>query len=146
MPFRLILCCLALSVAGFTSSAQSQEPRTIRVKRESQLVKAQFDNTELRLFAVDRFGNMRDNRIVGYTLYVKGKKGTEAFRGFSNDLTGEMVTYLNKQKVAVKIFFTEITVLDDQEHPQRLPDVIEVWFPQCGNCSAVSGQRNKRRR
>jgi len=123
-------------------SAQ-QEPATIRVKRESSLVKAVFDNTQLKLMAVDRFGNPRENRIVSYKLYVKAKRETKEFSGFSNDLTDEMIKYLEKQKSAVKIFFTEVTVRDENEHLLRLPDVIDTWFPQCGNCDSKEGRKRR---
>jgi hypothetical protein len=114
--------------------AQDDEPKTIRVRKESNLAKAQFDNTEMRLFVIDRFGNPRDNEILAYTLHVKTKRGVQAFKGGSNALTGEMISYLKKQKEASKIFFTDITALDEFEHPVKLPDVIEVWFPDCKNC------------
>jgi hypothetical protein len=112
----------------------SQEPQTIKFKKESNLSKAVFDNTEHKLTVLDRFGNPRENKIVGYKLYVKTKKDTREFPGFDNSLTPEMIKFLNKQKTASKLFFTEIVVKDDDEHLQKLPDVIETWFPNCGNC------------
>ena len=112
----------------------AQEPETIRFKKESNLVKAVFDNTDPKLFAVDRFGNPRENRILSYKLYVKTKKETKQFEGSSNTLSGEMLNYLNKLKSATKIFFTEITVEDEAGHPLKLPDVIDTWFPDCKNC------------
>ena len=41
---------------------------------------------------------------------------------------------LNKQTKAVKIFFTNVLVKDDNAHLINLPDVIDVWFPSCVNC------------
>ncbi len=111
----------------------AQEPQTIKVKKEQDLSKAYFDNTELKLNAVDRFGNLRPNKIVSYKLWVK-EKNSKGFNGFDNKLSSAMVNELNKQKKATKIFFTEITVEDDNGHIVKLPDVIEVWFPNCKNC------------
>jgi hypothetical protein len=133
MKVLLIIFCL-LCFQETMLFAQEERPATIRVRKESDLVKAVFDNTIPRLMAVDRFGNPRENRIVSYKLYVKDKKETKLFVGYSNNLTDEMVKHLNRQKSAVKIFFTEITVKDDNEHLVKLPDVIETWFPDCGNC------------
>lgn len=117
----------ALPAAGQADEA----PRTIRIKKESDLVKAQFDNTELRLFVIDRFGNPRDNEIVSYTLWVKGKKkGAQPFKGSSNALSPEMIRFLTKQKEAAKIFFTGIIAVDENERQVQLPDVIDVWFPR----------------
>lgn len=120
-----------LLVCGMRINAQ--EPvQTIKVKREQNIVKAVFDNTEYRLFAVDRFGNPRENEIVSYSLWINGK-GPE-LKGFSNVLTPEMLKELRKHKKAVKLFFTKIKVKSDDDHLVDLPDVIEVWFPDCKNC------------
>ncbi len=113
----------------------AQEPvQTIKVKREQNIVKAVFDNTEYRLFAVDRFGNPRENEIVSYVLWIKESKGTKKFVGESNTLTPEMLKELRKLKKATKIFFTNIKVKADDEHIADLPDVIDTWFPDCKDC------------
>lgn len=112
----------------------AQEPETIRVKRESDLVKAVFDPDSRRLTIIDRFGNPRDNKVISYRLYVKSGEKTEVFPGFTNELTPDMVRYLNKQKKAVKIFFSDIRATDDNGHIVTLPTVIDHWFPDCSNC------------
>ncbi|MCE3229133.1 MAG: hypothetical protein K0S32_3684 [Bacteroidetes bacterium] len=124
----------------FSLSVFSQEPQTIKVKKEQNLVKAYFDNVELRLTAIDRFGNMAENKIKSYKLWIKGKD-VKSFNGFDNSLTSEMIKELNKQKKAAKIYFTEINVEDDNGHLLKLPDVYEVWFPNCKNCDNKSSQR-----
>ncbi len=122
----LLVCLPMLSVA--------QDPAgTIRVRKVQDLQKAEFDNTEYRIVVFDRFGNIRTNEIISYKLYVKTKKGTEEFSGYTNELTKEMRTFLEKQKEACKLFFTTIIAKDDEGHPVPLPDVIEVWFPICRN-------------
>ena len=126
---------LVLGVLSLTfSHLQAQEPQTIRVRKESNLVKAVFDNTETRLFAVDRFGNPRENKILTYKLYIKGKRETKEFSGYGNRLNAEMIKYLNKQSTATKIFFTEISAEEEDGHIVKLPDIIETWFPDCENC------------
>lgn len=130
-----------LSVAPIVLTAQNEEPKTIRIKKESNLVKAVFDNTELRLMAIDRFGNPKENKIVSYQLWIKGKGDAKPLMGYSNSLTSEMVSALKRQNKATKIFFTEITVEEDDSHLVKLPDVIETWFPDCANCD-----KDKRRR
>lgn len=128
--YRIFFLLLAFSAGCF---AQDEQPTTIKVRKESNLVKAYFDNVELKLMAVDRFGNPKENKIVSYKLYIKGKNVSN-FSGFDNELSGEMISELNKQKKAVKIFFTGIQVKDDDGHLMQLPDIIEVWFPDCKNC------------
>lgn len=136
MRFRTPHILVAILFLAF-NTIFSQEPQTIKIKKESNLAKVVLDNTEDRLMVVDRFGNPRDNRIVSYKLFVKTKKETKEFQGFSNRLTGEMVTYLNKQTKATKIFFTEIKAQDDNEHLVNLPDLIDTWFPDCKNCDPL---------
>lgn len=128
-------------MVSYTGNAQEEEPRTIKIKKESNLAKVVFDNTELRLMVVDRFGNPKDNKIAAYKLYVKGRKETEAFSGYSNQLNSEMINCLKKQNKATKIFFTGISVQDDDGHLVKLPDVIETWFPDCANCDKPFKQR-----
>ncbi len=107
---------------------------TIKVKREQNLVKAVFDNTEYKLFAVDRFGNPKENEFASYTLWIKEKRSTKKFEGFSNTLTPEMLKELKSLKKATKIFFTQIKVKGDDDHIVELPDIIDTWFPDCKNC------------
>ena len=123
-----------MALALQTEIVQAQEPKTIKVKKESNLVKAVFDNTEFKLIVVDRFGNPKDNRIASFKLYVKTKKDTKEFQGFSNSLSPEMIKYLNKLKKSAKLFFTEINVEEDDTHLIKLPDTIDQWFPNCENC------------
>jgi hypothetical protein len=139
---RFLLVFLAgLSLAQ--GSAQ-EGPGTVRVKKESGLSKAVLDNTENRLFVVDRFGNTTQNEIMEYMLTVKSARDTRNFRGYSNSLTPEMVRYLNRQKSAVKIFFTAISAKDDNGHAVKLPDIIDTWFPDCGNCEGTGRKKDRR--
>lgn len=129
--FRFFILFVLAFCLNSSALAQEQEPKTIKIRKESNLTKVVFDNTELRLVILDRFGNPRENSIVSYKLYVKGKKETKEFEGYSNKLNPDMINYLNKLKDASKIFFTQISAKDDDEHLVKLPDVIEVWFPPC---------------
>lgn len=119
--------------------SNAQQPNVIKIKKESDLVKVVFDNVDLRLMPVDRFGNPRQNQVVSYKLWIKGKGETKMFEGFNNSLSPEMIKELNKLKKATKIFFTDINVKDDDEHALKLPDVIDTWFPDCKNCDNKKG-------
>jgi hypothetical protein len=140
---RLPLLILSYLLLFAAEPLLAQEPGTIRIKKESNLTKAVLDNTEGRLMVVDRFGNPRENKIASYKLYVKNSRETKEFQGRSNQLSPEMLQYLNKQSSAVKIFFTEITAVDDDEHLQKLPDVIETWFPDCKNCEPAKRRKSR---
>ena len=130
IKFLLIFFCCVISI----SKTIAQQPTVIKIKKESNLVKAVFDNTEFKLVVMDRFGNPKDNKIASYKLYIKTKKDTKEFKGYSNSLSPEMINYLNKLKKAAKLFFTEINVEEEDSHFTKLPDVIEQWFPNCQNC------------
>jgi hypothetical protein len=136
--FLKIILALFASFLSFTLGAQ-EEPQTFKVRKEQDILKAFFESTDMKLLVIDRFGNPKDNKIVSYKLWIKEKK-VKHLDGFDNSLTNEMVKALNKQKSATKIFFTEIKVKDDEGHLQNLPDVIELWFPDCRNC----GDRKRR--
>jgi hypothetical protein len=128
-----ILFYTFLLLAGSFCYGQTS-PATIKVRKESNLSKAVFDNTQPALVVMDRFGNPVENEIVNYTLYIKYKGDTKAFEGFTNKLSPDMVNYLKKTKKASKLFFTGIQAKDNNGHLVKLPDVIEVWFPDCKSC------------
>ncbi|MGZ3901434.1 MAG: hypothetical protein ACXVNM_05160 [Bacteroidia bacterium] len=131
----ICICLLGLSC----KLIRAQEPATIKVKREQNLVKIYFDNTEYRLFPIDKFGNQKDNQVKSYKLWIKGID--EPFIGYDNALTGEMTKALKKLKKSTKIFFTEINVVDDSGHLLKMPDLYEVWFPDCKNCGNKGGKK-----
>ena len=135
---KIFICCILISL--FLPS-NSQEPISIKVRKEQNLVKAYFNNVDLKLNAIDRFGNPKENKIVSYKLWIKGN-GNKFIEGFDNNLTNEMLKELNKQKKASKIFFTEINVQDDEGHLVKLPDLIETWFPDCKNCDTSKKRKN----
>ena len=133
ITFRLFIF-IGLCAGPLSLAAQEEEPQTIKIRRESNLAKAVFDNTEFKLMTIDRFGNPRENKIVAYKLWIRGKGATTALDGYSNSLTPDMIRALKKQSKAVKIFFTDITAQEDDGHLVKLPDVIDTWFPDCENC------------
>ena len=132
---------IAVLFAGSARLLAQDEPQTIRVKKQSDLAKVVFDNTQNKLMVVDRFGNVRENKVLSYKLYVKNGRSTQEFIGYGNNLSADMLNYLRNQSAAVKLFFTEIKVYDDAEHVLGLPDCIEVWFPDCVNCKPNKSKR-----
>ena len=121
-PVWLSLFCLCFQVNG---------QQTFVVKKESLLFKAIFDNTEYKLIAIDRYGNLSDSKIISYKFYVKEKNGVRQFEGYGNELNADILKYLKKLKNAAKIFFTEIMAEDENHHLVKLPDIIDTWFPDC---------------
>jgi hypothetical protein len=121
---------LALSVACIVN-LQGQVPATIRFAREKEASKAIFDNTEYRLLTVDRFGNPSSVPVVSFGLSVTKNGDTRHFAAYGDKMSDEMLSWLKKQKKAVKMFFTEIQARDSQGHLIALPETNEIWFPSC---------------
>lgn len=121
---------LLFILASFSCFAQ--EPATITVKKQSDLAKATYDNVEFKLIAMDRFGNIVDHAIKSFELhYVEKKKKVKMFKSYNETLTPEMLSEFKKLKEAKKIFFTKIMAQDEFGNLVRLPDVIEMQFPDC---------------
>ncbi len=132
---------LALSLITLSSVLKAQDPPSIKVRKSSNLAKAVFDNTSDKLIVMDRFGNPTESRILSYRLHIKLKRETKVFEGHSNSLTPEMMSFLKGLSSATKLFFTDIKAEEEGGHLTDLPDVIETWFPECGNCDK---KRNRR--
>lgn len=104
----------------------------ITVKKESNLVKAFFDNNELKLIAQDKYGNIDHHAIRSFEMhYEVKKKKLKILKSSSMYLTLDMLHDLNTLKEAKKIFYTKITAEDQNGILVNLPDVIEMHFPRC---------------
>ena len=128
MGFRLTLIVFFL-IFFYNKISLAQEPQVIRVKKELNLKKVVFDNSEFRLMVIDRFGNPRENKIASYQLDIKMPNETKIFFGFGNYLSQEMLNYLYKLDKAANMFFIKIMVYDEDEHLINLPDFKEEWVP-----------------
>ncbi len=107
----------------------AQEPQIIRVKKELNLKKVVFDNSDFRLVVIDRYGNPRVNKIASYQLDIKMPNETKFFFGFGNNLSQEMLDYLYKLDKATSIFFNKIMVYNEDDQLINLPDFKEEWIP-----------------
>lgn len=127
---RKFLTILLLIIGSLT--CYSQEPATITVKKQTNLAKATYDNVEYKLIGMDRFGNVVNHAVKSFELhYVEKKKKLKVFKSYNETLTPEMLAEFKKLKEAKKIFFTKIMAEDEFGNLVRLPDVIEMQFPDC---------------
>lgn len=125
---------LLMGMLNTCPAVLAQDPPSIKVRKSSNLAKAVFDNTSDKLIVMDRFGNPTENRILFYRLHIKLKRETKVFEGHSNSLTPDMLNFLKGLSSATKLFFTDIKAEEEGGHLTELPDVVEAWFPECGNC------------
>jgi hypothetical protein len=141
---KYIKLILILVTLGTRLYAQDDVP-TIKVKKTNDLAKAEFDNVNLKLIALDRFGNPKEGAIVSFVLWIKDIPETP-YQSKTEHLSREMLAVLNECKKSTKIFFTNVVAQEADGHQVKLPDVIEVWFPNCKNCSPNKSQKIKRKR
>ncbi len=136
MSNKLIIQCFFLLLLQFFSVknliSQENGIDKITVKKESNLVKAFFDNNELKLIAQDKYGNIDHHAIRSFEMhYEVKKKKLKILKSSSMYLTLDMLHDLNTLKEAKKIFYTKITAEDQNGILVNLPDVIEMHFPRC---------------
>lgn len=128
--YKFLFTIASLFIA--LNSWSQEEPQKITVRKESNLSKASYDNVEYKLIAQDKYGNIVNHAVKSFELhYVEKKKKLKIFKSYSESLTPEMLEDFKKLKEAKKIFFTNIIAEDEFGTSVRLPDVIEVQFPDC---------------
>lgn len=128
--YKFLFTIASLFIALNTWS--QEEPQKITIRKESNLSKASYDNVEYKLIAQDKYGNIVNHAVKSFELhYVEKKKKLKIFKSYSESLTPEMLEDFKKLKEAKKIFFTNIIAEDEFGTSVRLPDVIEVQFPDC---------------
>lgn len=127
---RLLFIAIFFTIS-LTAFCQ-EEPQKITIRKESNLAKAMYDNVDFKLIAEDKYGNVVNHSVKSFELhYVEKKKNLKVLKSYSEFLTPEMLEEFKKLKEAKKIFFTNIMAEDEYGNVVRLPDVIEVQFPNC---------------
>lgn len=129
----LISCLLLLLSLGFARTAAAQERETIKVKKQAAFLKAEFDETNYKVVALDKYGNPHENAIKAFTItYSDGKSVYEA-PVTGNAFPEKTIRFFTKtQKTATKICLIKIMAEDAEGHVQALPDLCEiVLFPDC---------------
>lgn len=130
-----------LSIISISAiSQETEEVKSIKVKKEALFTKAAFDESEYKVIAFDRYGNPHENAIKSFSIFYKeGKKAYEApVEG--NVFPDKTVRFLTKKKQnATKICLTKIKAENKEGHLEDLPDLCDiVIFPDCKNT-----QKNK---
>ncbi len=128
---NLILIGSLFLLGAFPVSAQTESENTIKVRKVEQLVKAEYDNTNYKLTAVDRFGNLKENAVQSFEIHYTLRGERHKYISYSNQLTDEMLKNLGKIKEAQEIYFTNIKAEDDNGHLIQLPELPYMHFPDC---------------
>lgn len=134
---NLISCLLLLLSFGLAGIATAQERETIKVKKQDAFLKAEFDETNYKVIALDKYGNPHENAIKSFTItYSDGKSVYEA-PVTGNTFPEKTIHFFTKtQKTATKICLIKIMAEDAEGHVQALPDLCGiVLFPDCKKVS-----------
>lgn len=112
-----------LLLLPFIISAQEITNRgTIKVEKKGNIKAVVFDNVNLRLVAIDTYGNMNDTAVIAFRIKttIKGVAYDEPTEGAS--LSKEMRYLLSRVDGATLIYFSEIKVKDKYGNLINWPD------------------------
>ena len=118
----------------FGSFSAQEPPNIIKIRKQQLLKKAQYDETDYKVIAVDRYGNPKTESVVGFELHFKEKGKERSFISSSNLLTPEMIAKLKELKKATQVWFTKIKGDEGEGHLVDLPNFDYMIFPKCINC------------
>ena len=114
----------------------SQEIETIKIAKEDPFIKADFDETEYKVFAVDKYGNPYMDVVKSFKITFQDSKGHFESAVTGNTFPKKTINYLTKgRQRATNICLKEIVTEDKEGHVQKLPDRCGILiYPDCKNC------------
>jgi hypothetical protein len=120
----------------FIFSSFAQEVETIKIKKEDTFFKADFDETEYKVFALDKYGNPYMDVVKSFVITFQDTKGHFQSAVVGNTFPKKTINYLTKGRTkATNICLKEIVAEDKDGHVQKLPDKCGVLiYPDCKNC------------
>lgn len=131
-----IFGCLIFILLSFISKAQEIE--TIKIKKEDPFYKADFDDTNYKVFAVDKYGNPYMDAVKSFVITFQDSKGHFKSEVVGNTFPKKTINYLTKgRSKATNVCLREIIAEDKEGHVQKLPDHCGVLiYPDCKNCDS----------
>ena len=134
-----ILIPLLFSIRGF-----SQDVEKIKIKKEDPFFKAEFDETNNRVIAVDKYGNPYENAVKSFVISFQDTEGHFQSKVDGNTVPEKTVKYLKKRPRATNCCLKDIVAVDSEGHEQKLPDKCGVLFyPDCKNCDTNKKKKSK---
>lgn len=132
IAFRFTVICLLL----LPTYVLSQEIETIKIAREETFFKADFDETEYKVFALDKYGNPYMDVVKSFKITFQDSKGHFESAVVGNTFPKKTINYLTKGRTkATNVCLKEIVAEDKEGHVQKLPDKCGVLiYPDCKNC------------
>lgn len=119
------------------SFAFSQEPpEKIRIEKEETFLKAEFDDVNYKVIALDKYGNPYEDAVKSFVITFQDSKGHFRSEVTGNTFPKKTINYLTKGRdKATNVCLREIVAEDKEGHIQKLPDHCGVLiYPDCKNC------------
>lgn len=131
-----LLKFIGLVIALSPGFLNAQDIETIKIAKEDPFIKADFDETEYKVFAVDKYGNPYMDVVKSFVITFQDSKGHFQSAVVGNTFPKKTINYLTKgRQKATNICLKEIVAEDKDGHVQKLPDKCSVLiYPDCKNC------------
>jgi hypothetical protein len=120
----------------FPIALRSQEVQKIKIKKEKSFLKAEFDETNYKVVAIDKYGNPHEEVIKSFVVSYSENGNLYEAPVSGNTFPDKTINFLTKKKkTATKVCLRKIKAEDDEGHLEDLPDLCNVIiFPDCKNC------------
>jgi hypothetical protein len=124
---------LVLSLISYLSF--SQEVEKIKIKKEDPFFKAEFDETNFKVIALDKYGNPYQDVIKSFDLTFQDNEGHFQTSVVGNKFPEKTVKYLKNRKRVTNLCLKKIVAQDEEGHIQNLPDKCGILiYPDCKDC------------
>ena len=112
---------------------ETEEVKSIKIKKENLFVKAAFSESEYKVIAFDRYGNPHEGAIKSFVIFYKEGKNIYEAPVIGNTFPENTIKFLtNKKTTATKICLTKLKAENKDGHIEDLPDLCDiVIFPDC---------------
>jgi hypothetical protein len=133
--------CMVLFLSSMFFALKGQEVQKIKIKKEKSFLKAEFDNTQYKVVAIDKYGNPHEEVIKSFVVSYKEEDTVYEAPVMGNTFPDKTINFLTKKKkTATKICLKKIKAEDSEGHLEDLPDLCDiVIFPDCKNCKIKKG-------
>jgi len=141
LQYILLFAAFCLLPSSFF--CQEPPPEKIKIEREETFLKAEFDDVNYKVIALDKYGNPYEEAVKSFVITFQDSKGHFKSAVVGNTFPKKTIDYLTKGRAtATSICLREIVAEDKEGHVQKLPDHCGVLiYPNCKNCDPNKKKR-----
>jgi hypothetical protein len=133
--YKIILFLTVLYLLSSTNGIGQEDVEKIKVKKENPFVRAEFDETNYKVIALDKYGNPHENVVKSFVVTFQDTKGHYKTAIVGNTFPDKTIKYLKKREKVTNLCLREIVAEDSEGHIQNVPDKCGVLiYPDCKNC------------